>query len=149
MSIDVSGFGTVVNLVADLTFTQGLTLTQFADDTDPLDFAAIAIADKSMGANGDLIVWAKATPLPMVLNVIAGSDDDINLSILANANRVGPGKVSAGDVIYVTVIYPDGSSQSLTGGRLIEAPFGKSIAGTTFKLKTKTYTFAFEDQAST
>lgn len=133
MTQDISGFGVVINIVASNTFPAGLTITQLADDTDPVDFAAIPIADKAMGANGDLLVWAKATPLPMVLAVVAGSQDDHNLEILANANRVAQGKVSAADVISATVIYPNGSFKNFFGGRITEAPFGKSIAGSSFQ----------------
>ena len=145
MSQDISGFGVVVNLIASNTFPAGLTITQFADDSDPLDFASIAIADKAMGANGDLLVWAKATPLPMVLNVVAGSEDDVNLGILANANRVAQGKSSAADVLYATVIYPDGTVSTRVEGRITDAMFGKSIAGTSFRLKTKSYAMTFQD----
>ena len=147
MTTDISGFGLVINIVASYTYPEGLTITQLADDTDPVDFAAIAIADKAMGANGDLLVWAKATPLPMVIAVVAGSDDDQNLEILANANRVAQGKASAGDVISATIIYPDDSAKSYFGGRITDAPFGKSVAGSSFRLKTKVYTFCFQDQA--
>lgn len=145
MTHDISGFGTVVNLIASNTYPSGVVITQFADDSDPVDFAAIQIADKAMGANGDLLVWAKATPLPMVLNVVAGSPDDENLEILANANRVAYGKASAADVITATIVYPDGSQKNFFGGRITEAPFGKSIAGSSFRLKTKSYTFTFQD----
>ena len=146
MTQDISGFGIVVNIVASNTFPAGLTITQLADDTDPLDFASVKIGDTAMGANGDLLSWAKAVPLPMVLNVVAGSADDINLGILANANRVSQGKNSASDVITATAIYPDGSTKTLIGGRITDAMFGKSIAGNSFRLKTKSYAFSFQDQ---
>ena len=147
MAQDITGAGTVVNLIASNTYPAGLTITQLADDTDPMDFASIAIADKAMGANGDLITWAKATPLPMTLSVVAGSIDDQNLEILANANRVSQGKASANDIINVTIIYPNGSVKSFFGGRITDAMFGNSIAGNSFRFKTKTYVFAFQDQA--
>ena len=142
---DVSGFGVVVNLVASTTFPVGITISQFADDADPLDMASVDIADKAMGLNGDLIVWAKAVPLPMVLNVIPGSPDDVNLQTLADANRVGQGKFSAADVITATVVYPDGSTTTLANGRLLSAMFGLSVAGSG-REKTRSYGFAFQDK---
>jgi len=148
MAKDVSGFGTVVTLQTDFTFPQGLVITQFADDSDPLDLAAIDIADKSMGLNGDLITWAKAVPVPLVLAVIPGSDDDQALQLLAEVNRPNIGKPSAGDTIQANVRYPDGSSANLTNGRMMNAAFGKSIAGSQ-RLKTKIYTFAFENIVAT
>jgi hypothetical protein len=146
MTQDITGFGIVVNLVASSTFPTGITLTQFADDSDPVDLASVRIADVAMGANGDLLTWAKAIPLPAVLNVVAGSDDDINLQILADANRVAQGKASAGDIITMTIVYPDLSSVTLIQGRLTDSAFGKSIAGSSFRMKTKSYAFSFQDK---
>lgn len=140
---DVTGFGTVISIVASNTFPAGIVITQFADDTDPLDFASVQIGDTEMGVNGDLIAWAKAAKNPAVLNVIPGGTDDVNLGILSNANRASQGKVSAGDIITMTVIYPDKSVITLSNGKITDAQFGKSIASAG-RLKTKSYAFAFE-----
>lgn len=147
MPQNISGFGTVVTLQTSFTFPTGLVVTQFADDSDPIDLAAIDIADKSMGLNGELITWAKAVAKPLVLAVIPGSQDDQNLQLLAEANTPAVGKPAVGDLIQATVLYPDGSSVVLTNGRLTNASFGKSIAGSQ-RMKTKIYTFAFEDAPS-
>lgn len=143
MTNDISGFGAVVTIVASNTFPAGFTVTQFADDSDPLDLASIQIADKAMGLNGDLVVWSRAVPIPAVLSVIPGSQDDINLGILAQANRPGQGKVPALDIITMTVVYPDGTVITLQSGKMTDAPFGKSIASAG-RLKSKIYTFAFQ-----
>lgn len=140
---NVTGFGTVISIVASVTFPAGITITNFADDSDPLDFASVKIGDAAMGVNGDLITWAKAVSKPMVLNVIPGSQDDVNLSILANANNASVGKASANDVITATVVYPDASTVTHTNGVITDAMLGKSIASAG-RLKTKTYAFAFE-----
>ena len=145
MQQDVSGFGSVVNLTASETFPTGITINQFAGDADPMDMNSIDIADKAMGLNGDLIVWARANPLPLVLAVIPGSPSDINLQILADANRVSPGKPSASDVIQATIVYPDGSSTQFYNGRLTAAMFGKSVAGSGM-IKTRVYAFTFESK---
>lgn len=142
---NVSGFSVVVNLTASNTFPTGITITQIADDVDPLDFSSVRVADTSMGVNGDLLAWSRAVPLPMVLNVVPGSDDDLNLQILADANRVGQGKSSANDIINATVIYPDGSVIQLTGGKMTDAQFGKGISSAG-RLKTKMYGFSFESK---
>lgn len=143
MSNDITGFGAIVTLIATNTFPVGFPVTQFADDSDPLDFASVKIGDVAMGLNGDLITWAKAMPLPMVLNVIPGSDDDLNLQILADANRVAQGKISAFDKITAVVTYPDGSVITLTGGKMTDSMFGKSISSAG-RMKTKSYAFSFE-----
>lgn len=145
MTQDITGFGTVINIIADTTFPVGFIVTQFADDADPLDMASVKIGDTAMGLNGDLIAWAKAIPLPMVLNVIPGSQDDINLQILADANRVAQGKTSAKDSLTATITYPDGSVVTLTQGKITDAMFGKSIASAG-RIKTKSYAMMFQNK---
>lgn len=146
MTTNISGFGGVVTLIASNTFPVGIAITQWADDNDPLDFASIRIADTAMGVNGDLVTWARAAPLPMVLNVIPGSDDDINLQILADANRVGQGKNGADDIIGVTVAYPDGTVVTLSGGKMTDAQFGKGVSSAG-RLKSKSYAFSFQSKS--
>lgn len=143
MSNDITGFGVIVSLIASTTFPVGVPITQFADDSDPCDFASVKIGDVAMGLNGDLITWAKAVPLPMVLNVIPGTEDDLNLQVLADANRVAQGKISAFDNITAVITYPDGSVITLTGGKMTDAMFGKSISSAG-RMKTKSYAFSFE-----
>lgn len=141
---NISGVGLTINLIASRTFPTGIQLTQFADDADPIDIQSIQIAEKAVGLNGDLLGWAKAVPVPCVLNIIPNSDDDTNLSILAENNRVGRGKVSTRDVITMTIMYPDGSTLLLDPGLITDAMFGKSVASAG-RYKTKPYAFAFEN----
>lgn len=146
MGQDVSGFGLSVNITASKTFPNGgFTVTQFADDGDPFDTPEITVADKAMGLNGDLIVWSKASPIEVSLNVIPGSDDDKNLAILLEANRVGKGKSSARDVITMTGIYPAGPNLVLTAGKITVGMVGNSVASSG-RMKSKKYTFAFENR---
>ncbi len=142
----VTGFGVVVTFIASNTFPTGLPVTQFADDSDPITINDIRIADTAMGLNGDLLAWAKAAPLPMTVNVIPGSADDVNLQILANANRVAQGKNSANDVISATIVYPDGSVVVLTGGIITDAAFGRGIQSSG-RQRTKSYSFLFSNQS--
>ena len=141
---DVSAFGTRVRLVASVTFPQGFDITEFADDADGLDVPSQAVADTAMGINGDLLSWSKANPLKPTLNVIPDSDADRNLSILLNANRPARGKLPARDEITMTVIYPNGTSNTYTRGKIVEGMPGKSVASAG-RLKTQSYGFAFED----
>jgi hypothetical protein len=143
MVSNISGFGLAVALTATSTFPAGYLVTQFADDADPLDMAAIQIADTAMGLNGDLLAWSKANPMPMVLNVVPGSLDDVALQTLADNNRVAQGKSSAGDVINAVVTYPDGRVVTRTGGVVTNSMFGNSVSSGG-RLKTKSYTFMFQ-----
>lgn len=140
---DISGFGIRVTIVGSVTFPQGFTVTQFADDGDPIDTPQQQIMDKAMGLNGDMVAWAKANPIMANVSVIPDTDDDRNLAALAEANRVGRGKTSARDIITMTVIYPDDSTVTLNNGKLTDAPLSTSIASAGRK-KTKVYNFAFE-----
>lgn len=140
---NVTGFGTVISLVASVTFPTGFAITAFADDSDPLDIASIKIGDAAMGVNGDLLTWARAVPNPVVLNVIPGSQDDVNLSILFNANRASQGKASANDVLTLTVVYPDGTVVTKTNGICTDFMPGKSVASSG-RTKTKAYAMTFE-----
>lgn len=143
---DVSGFGLVINIIASNTLPIGATITQFADDSDPLDLASIRIADVAMGLNGDLLTWAKAVPIPAVINVVPGDTNDITLQTLADANRVGQNKIGANDIITMTIVYPDLTTVVLSGGRITDSMFGNSVSSAGRK-KTKSYAFAFQNKA--
>jgi hypothetical protein len=143
---NIGGFGLSIDLVASVTYPSGITITQFADDADPFDSESIPIADKAMGLNGDLLVWSKPTPLPISISVVPGSDDDLNLAALADANRVGKGKISARDVISISCIYPDGTPLNLPVGVMTDAPTTPSIQSSA-RMKSQTYKFAFETKA--
>lgn len=148
MTHNVSGFGLQVNLVASVTFPAGVVLTQFADDADPFDLPSIKLSETAMGLNGDMVSWSKAAPTTVTLNVIPGSEDDLNLEILADANRVGKGKTVARDEITLTGTYPDGHTITLSGGVITDAMPGNGVASAG-RLKTKAYAFAFESISRT
>ncbi len=141
---DISVFGLRVQLVASVTFPSGISVTQFADDVDPFDSPSIQVRDKAMGANGDLIVWSKANPLLVTLGVVPNGEDDKNLQVLFEANRVGKGKQGARDIITLTAVYPDGTTASFTQGAITDGMPANSPASSG-RFKTKTYAFAFEN----
>lgn len=145
---DISGFGLRITLLATSTFPTGLSLSQFADDADPLDMAAIQVADKAMGLNGDLITWGRATPVPMIIAVVPNSDDDRNLAALLEANRPARGKFPARDVVTATIVYTDLSVVVCFNGAITDGPQASSISSAG-RLKSKMYTFAFENKVNT
>lgn len=145
---NISGFGLVANIRASTTFPAGFNVTQFADDADPLDTPSQQLNDVGMGLNGDLVYWSTAQPLVITLNVVPGSDDDKNLYVLAEANRVGKGKVSAYDRITITLSYPDGTSRTLSNGVITDAVLGNGFASAG-RMKSKPYIFKFENQVGT
>lgn len=141
---DISAFGLRAIVIASQTFPSGIAVTQFADDADGLDSPSMQIRDKAMGLNGDLVTWSKANPIPLTLNVVPNSEDDLNLSVLFEANRVGKGKFGARDVISVTVLYPDGRTASFTEGTITDGMPANS-AQSSGRMKSKPYQFAFEN----
>lgn len=145
MTVNVAGFGTSIRIVASNTFPIGFEVNQFADDADPIDLPNIEIMGRGMGLNGDLVVWTIAQPIIATINILAGSEDDRNLSLLFDANRVGRNKNSARDTITSIISYPDDLPLTLTTGATMEFPPGRSIASEG-RFKSNAYMFAFENR---
>ena len=143
---NISGFGLIATVRASRTFPLGVPLTQFADDADPLDIPGLQIADCAMGLNGDLISWSIANPIQVTLNLVPGSLDDIEMSILFEANRVGRGKVGARDVITMTLVYPSGNVVTLNSGIITDGAPASAVASAG-RIKSKSYSFKFEGKA--
>ncbi len=142
--INISGYGLDMRLLASVTFPQGVTLDGFADDGDPADAPDLTISDTGMGLNGDLLVWNRANPLEVGVNVIPTSQTDVNLHILAQANRVGKGKTSARDVITLVMNYPSGMVVTLTRGAIVTGSVVPSVASAG-RIKSRQYRFRFEN----
>ena len=145
---DISATGISLLIKADKTFPNGFTVTQFADDADPFDLPSLEIAATAMNVNGELVTWSSPQPINPTLNVIPGSEDDNNLATLFEANRAAAGKTVARDIITIVATYPDGSTVTLSNGKLTSGFPGKSIASAG-RMKSKAYSFMFQDLALT
>jgi hypothetical protein len=141
---DISVFGARVQVVASNTFPSGFSVSQFADDADPFDSPSLKIKEVAAGVNGDLVSWSKAVTVPVTINVVPNSDDDKNLATLFESNRVGKGKISARDVITISIIYPDLRTVTFSGGVITDGVAALSAASAG-RLKTRAYSFAFEN----
>lgn len=140
---NVSATGIKMRLVASLTFPAGFDITQFSDDGDPLNSENLAIAETAPALNGDLVAWSKPNVIPFTVSVLPDTDEDRNLSILWNVNRIGKNKVAVQDVITIVVTYPNGDQKILSSGVMVSGPALNS--GTAEgRLKTKEYEFSFE-----
>lgn len=139
---DISGFGGIIQIRASVTFPAGITIRQYADDTDPFDIPTQEIGDLVLGVNGDAASFTKATPIVINLSVFPQTDDGNNLDILFNANRVQQGKNSANDDITIIAIYPNGKFKTYGSGRIVSGMPGFSIASSA-RLKTMIYGFKF------
>ena len=145
---NVSASGISVTLKASRTFPGGITLTAFADDADPFDITAVDIATATMNLNGQLVVSNTPVPMTPTLSLIPGSEDDLNMQVLYDANRPATGRRVARDEITVVVNYPDGGTATFVRGVMTNGPAAVSVASAG-RLKSNTYTFAFEDVART
>lgn len=141
---DISGQGLSLRITASNTFPSGFNVTQFADDADPFDMPTIQLGDDGMGLNGDMPFWSTANAIPVTINVIPGSEDDINLSVLAEANRVGRNKTGARDQVTLVASFADGKTLTFDPGYIREAMRGFSVASAGRK-KSKSYVFRFEN----
>ncbi|WP_237386226.1 phage tail fiber protein [Xenorhabdus sp. Sc-CR9] len=141
---DVSATGLSLVIQATKTFPSGIQITQFADDADPLDLPAVDIAQTGMDINGNLVAWSAPTPQAVTINVLAGSEEDENLSILLEANTAKRGRRHAGDIITIVASYGDGSTTTARNGKITNGSRGNSAASAG-RLKSKQYTFVFQD----
>ncbi|MBD2822497.1 hypothetical protein ID852_17800 [Xenorhabdus sp. 42] len=140
---DVSATGLSLVIQASKTFPSGIQITQFADDADPLDLPAVDIAQTGMDINGNLTSWSAPTPQTVTINVLAGSEEDENLSILLEANIAKRGRRHAGDEITIVASYGDGSTTTARNGKITNGSRGNSAASAG-RLKSKQYTFVFQ-----
>lgn len=98
---DVSATGLSFTIQASKTFPTGILITAFADDADPLDLPAVDIAQTGMDINGNLVSWSTPTPQTVTINVLAGSEEDQNLSILLEANTAKKGADTQGILLLL------------------------------------------------
>lgn len=145
---DTSAIGLAVRCLASESFPAGFTITEFADDADPFDIPAIDIATAAMNVNGDLVVFSAPVPITITLNVIPGSDADNNLSVIFEANRPARNKRHARDVIALVATYPDGSTLTLSEGKMTNGTPGNSPASAG-RIKSKAFSFAFQNLSRT
>lgn len=145
---DISASGISLTIKFSKTFPNGFTFTDFADDADPFDMPALVIAATAMNVNGQLVSWSAPAPILPTLNAIPGSEGDNNLAIAFEANRAASGKRIAQDIVTIVATYPDGSTCTLSNGKMLSGFPGKSVASAG-RLKSKAYAFAFQDIAIT
>lgn len=140
---DISASGVKGQMLASKTFPGGLSLSEWCDDSDPIDLPSVQIADTAKGINGDLLVWSKPELNKITLNVIPDGEDDENLQILFNANKVVRGRAAARDTINLIMTYPNGTKVTCSNGAITDGMPGQSASSAARK-KTKSYQFTFE-----
>lgn len=146
MSKNISLFGLSAHVKASNTFPAGFLLSAWADDQPPLDAADLEIASHGMGPNGDMVVWQKPAVIPLIFSVIPNSEDDRNLTLLLEANRISKnkGKVPL-DEITVTLSFQDGRVVTLIQGIILSGPAAPT-GSQDGRLSSRKFGFGFEDK---
>lgn len=144
---DISGIGITVTIIASKTFPTGFTISQFADDADPLDLPDVELVSEGMNVNGELVTWSTPKPLTVDFNMIPNTEDVRNLDILFDANRAAYKKVAVRDIVTIVVNYPDGTKKVLNNGRPKTYAPAPSIASAG-RYKSRHYNFVFENKVN-
>lgn len=140
--IDVSGFGTGIVVIAVQSFPMGFSLSQFADDIDPIEAKDVEPTGYEMLFDGDLFAFDKAAPIEISVGVIPGSEDDINLKILLQSKHGAKSLLALPDITSMIITYPDKGRVILTKGTILKGPLVDSIT-TAARRKGNKYTFVF------
>ena len=139
---DISGFGVSISISASKTTRIPVPLTNLPKDKDPISVSDNVIGSSETGVNGEVISWSTNNPIELSLAVIPNSASDQILSTIGQANRPALGKLPAGDVITLSMIYPDGSTYTFTSGKMLSFAVAPGISGDG-KLSTPEYKFSF------
>lgn len=139
--IDISGNGLSITVLALQSFPMGFSLSEFADDVDPLTVEVIEPFGFELLFDGDMFAFDKANVVKISVSVIAGSDDDINLKLLLQSKKGSKSILPIPDLTTMIVSYPSGRV-ILTKGTIFSGPLADSIEASGRK-KGNTYTFVF------
>lgn len=145
---DVSAYGMVIMVRSTMTFPGGFPITNFADDADPFDIPETTIVETAMNVNGEMVSWTVASPTTINISVVPGSQADVALSIMLNANRAAMLKPPVKDVITMVAMYPNGEVVTASGGKIVSGPAASSPASNG-KMKSKAYGFTFQNIVGT
>jgi hypothetical protein len=139
--IDISGYGTGITVTALQSFPYGFTVSEFADDKDPLVCEPMETNAWEMLYDGSLFAFTKADPIKVSLSVIPGSDDDINLKIILQGSLSSAGILPLPNTTSMVLNYPNGLVM-LSNGTIYRGPVADTIQASGRKAGN-TYDFAF------
>lgn len=154
---EVSMAGSVVTINAK---GGKVTLTEFAEDADPISISDLEVRKGGMNLNGNLVSWAAPNPITVSLSLIPGSASDKKLSALIRACHLGGKGNQIGDAFIssMTIAVPtsvgatDAGTLAISGsktqwsfsnGFITSGPVAQGT-NSDGKATTKTYTFTFE-----
>lgn len=134
---DVSFAGSVVNI-------NGVTIGDFMDDANPVEFQDVEVSSVGVNCNGSMIRNAKPNVIMMSVTVIPQSQSDNYLYNLWKKYRVQGNWNSQWEVPLSASVTISGGrgSRSYSNGTMVSGPGGPSSNGEG-KMTGRTYTFAF------
>lgn len=139
---DLSGFGLGITILALQSFPMGYSLSQFADDINPLEIEEIEPVGFDMLYDGSLFAFDKAAPVKLTIGLIAGTADDINCKVLLQARKASSGIVPLPDITSAVITYGNGGRLLLSNGTILKGPLGDTIEASG-RTKGNQYTFVF------
>ena len=140
--IDIGAYGTSIIIAALKSFPIGFSLSQFADDQDPIQFEETETTGYEFLYDGEPFFFDKASVIKCTVSVIPGSQDDINMKILLQARKSSLSILPLPDTTTMTITYPDGRRVILASGSILKGPFADSVT-TQGRKKGNQYSFAF------
>jgi len=126
----------------------GITIRDFMDDANPLDFPDVTVANVGVNLNGIMARHSNPTPVVFSVTVIPGSDSDVALNKMWCESRVESGGYNSswGKGLTATIVIMNGTRRktqySFRGGTMLSGPGGPSATGDG-KMQGRTYTFGF------
>lgn len=122
----------------------GITVTDFMDDANPVEFQDVEVSTVGVNCNGSMIRNAKPNIVMMSLTVIPGSRSDIELYNLWKKYRVqGSWNSQWEQPLTASVTIGSGrGSRSYSNGTMVNGPGGPA-SNAEGKLQGRTYSFAF------
>lgn len=145
--IDIGAYGLSINVVALQSFPMGFSLSEFADDADPLVVEETEPFGYELLFDGDIFSFDKASVIKLSVTVIAGSEDDTNLRLLLQSKKGSKSILPVPDMTTMVITYPTGHV-ILTKGTIISGPLADSSRADGRKHGNK-YTFVFAAFAGT
>lgn len=156
--IDISMAGAVVTIEMD-GLPKGFTISEFAEDSDPISIPDLEVRKGGMNLNGKLISWASPNPVSVSFSIIPGSQSDLTLCAALRAAHIGGVGNNIGNAyvksltITVPLVSDENSDTSFAGRKSKSWTFingyissGSPAQGSNGegRASTKTYTFVFE-----
>ena len=153
--IDISMAGSTVIIKGP---SINATITGFASEGDPISIPDNEVRAGEMGLNGDLVTWAKPTPITFSISLIPGTTSDKILSAALRAAHIGgkgsSAKFDAVEIDTLTIKTPHGNvkdtlklqepvSYVFSNGYVQSGPMAQGT-NSEGKASMKTYNFTFE-----